>query len=583
MNFRPTRVLSLLVLLLLAGCSHNAHTQYPASGAGYGGEVYSQAELDQMLAPIALYPDSLLSQILMAATYPREVAEAARWSTGNPGLSGAAAVRAVEYMDWDPSVKALVAFPQVLDQMAGDMDWTQALGDAYLIQEPDVADAIQRLRDHAYRAGQLDRMEHVRVIRERDIYVIEPASPRIVYVPYYHPLTVYGDWWWPDYPPHYWAPPRGYRSGVTFYWGSGIAIAPTFFYSRFHWPNRHIVIVDRHHYRPHYSRSGGYERYRDARRWQHDNKHRRGVAYHRGYRGDSHHFRGGGDGRFQQGDSWQRSRDQRDNWQRDRSTRDSSDYGRERDFDRDRQRPGQWDRNRDYRGERQPRQGVERPTDSVNTFPRGQESRDSARGSRPEPAARDNRAPGQWDRPQRQFGGGDQRARPQAPQPQGELAPTPRVSAPGGFRDQRRAADTFRQEQQQRGERSGANRADPRPPATARETPARMERPRPEPRQQYQRQERTWERRAGAPEQRSRAVESPMSPRSAPEPRASQARQAPPREFSPQSSQPRMNRGSESRHSAAGPRSDLRGQHSGARERPAAGSRGQGWGDRQRQ
>lgn len=281
MRFTRVRVLSLLLMLVLAGCSHQARTENPS----YGDGGYSDAQLDQMLAPIALYPDSLLSQILMAATYPREVEEAADWSARNPGLSGSAAVDAVDHMDWDPSVKALAAFPQVLDQMARDMDWTQRLGDAYLMQEAEVIDSIQRLRDRAYRAGQLDDVEHVRVIRDRGTYIIEPASISLVYVPYYSPLTVYGNWWWPDYPPYYWGPPRGYHSGISFYWGTGIAIAPVFFYSTFHWHNRHIVLVDRHHYYPYYFyRDGGYNRYRTARRWEHNVHHRRDVIYDPGIR-----------------------------------------------------------------------------------------------------------------------------------------------------------------------------------------------------------------------------------------------------------------------------------------------------------
>lgn len=277
MRSARVRVLSHLLMLVLAGCSHQARTENLSYGGGNGG--YSDAGLDQMLAPIALYPDSLLSQILMAATYPREVEEAADWSRRNPRLSGAAAVDAVDHMDWDPSVKALAAFPQVLDQMARDMDWTQRLGDAYLMQESAVIDSIQRLRDHAYRAGSLADVEHVRVIRDGGIYVIEPASVSLVYVPYYPPLTIYGNWWWPDYPPYYWGPPRGYRSGISFYWGTGIAIGPVFFYSTFHWHDRHIVLVDRHHYHPYYHRHGGHDRYRAARRWEHDVYHRRDVIY----------------------------------------------------------------------------------------------------------------------------------------------------------------------------------------------------------------------------------------------------------------------------------------------------------------
>ena len=126
--------------------------------------AFSPEELDQMLAPIALYPDSLLSQILMAATYPLEVVQAARWSRANSQLKGQDAVRAVEPMDWDPSVKSLVAFPQILHRMDEQLDWTQRLGEAFLEQEPHVMDAIQGLRQRAERAGNLRSNEQMRVI-----------------------------------------------------------------------------------------------------------------------------------------------------------------------------------------------------------------------------------------------------------------------------------------------------------------------------------------------------------------------------------------------------------------------------------
>src|SRR5262249_9534850 len=153
------------------------------------------------LAPIALYPDSLLSQILMAATYPAEVAEAARWSRSHPGLDGDRAVQEVEYIDWDPSVKSLVAFPQILDMMDEKLDWTQRVGDAFLAQEADVMDTVQDLRDRAYEAGNLRSNEYVRVVSQERVIVLETVNPRVVYVPYYDPLVVYGSWWWPAHPP----------------------------------------------------------------------------------------------------------------------------------------------------------------------------------------------------------------------------------------------------------------------------------------------------------------------------------------------------------------------------------------------
>ncbi|AKS41646.1 DUF3300 domain-containing protein [Wenzhouxiangella marina] len=245
-------------------------------------EPFSQAELDAMLAPIALYPDSVLSHVLIAATYPLEVVQAARWSLENPDLSGEAAVIAVEDFDWDPSVKALTAFPELLARMDEDIEWTQRLGDAFLIQEGEVIAAIQDLRDRAYAQGHLRSNEHVRVVREERVIYIEPARTRTVYVPYYDPYVVYGSWWWDAYPPVVWHYRRP-SIGVSFYWGTGYRIAPSFYFSSFHWARREVVVVHHHHYpRGRHFRSGReVARYREARHWRHNPHHRRGVAYHR--------------------------------------------------------------------------------------------------------------------------------------------------------------------------------------------------------------------------------------------------------------------------------------------------------------
>lgn len=263
----------LLVPLLLALAASPVQAQE-------GPPAFSQAELDQMLAPIALYPDALLAQILMASTYPLEVVEAARWSRANPGLEGAGAVEAVADQPWDPSVKALVAFPQVLARLDEDLVWMSRLGDAFLLQEEQVMAAVQGLRERAHAAGHLDRLEHVRVHRDETVIVIEPAHPQVVYVPYYHPTVVYGGWWWPAYPPVYWAPPPGYYSRLGFYWYPGIRVSSFFFFTTFHWHHRHVVLLPRHHHKPVYRLGIKHPRFVDAQRWQHNPKHRRGVAYH---------------------------------------------------------------------------------------------------------------------------------------------------------------------------------------------------------------------------------------------------------------------------------------------------------------
>ena len=201
---------------------------------------FTQAELDQMLAPVALYPDSLLAQILMAATYPVEVVQAARWSRANAYLTGEDAVRAVEPMDWDPSVKSLVAFPQILDRMDEQLDWTRRLGAAFIAQEPQVMDTIQQLRRRAEAAGNLVPGEEMRIVRDEDYLGIEPASPQVVYVPYYDPLVVYGTWWWPAHHPVHWAPWPGHHVrkayAPRFVWGRAVAFHKGFFFGSFSWP-----------------------------------------------------------------------------------------------------------------------------------------------------------------------------------------------------------------------------------------------------------------------------------------------------------------------------------------------------------
>lgn len=239
--------------------------------------AFTQQELDQMLAPIALYPDSLLSQILMASTYPLEIVEASRWSKANPNLKGEQAVQAVAENTWDPSVKSLVAFPQILMMMDEKLNWTERLGDAFLAQQQQVMDTVQNLRQKASAAGNLTSNDQIRVDQQGQSIAIEPANPQVVYVPYYNPAVMYGPWWWPAYPPVYWGPWPGYfygpRFGVGFAWGLGIGIGQGFFFGGFNWPYRHINIVNvnNFYYHPVNVNRGTV--------WAHDPVHRRGVPY----------------------------------------------------------------------------------------------------------------------------------------------------------------------------------------------------------------------------------------------------------------------------------------------------------------
>ena len=244
--------------------------------------AFSEEELDQMLAPIALYPDSLLSQILMASTYPLEVVQAARWSRANSQLKGEDAVKAVEGMDWDPSVKSLVAFPQILHRMDERLDWTQRLGEAFLAQEPHVLDAIQGLRQRAAVAGNLNSNEHLRVTRQDDAILIEPARPEAVYVPYYNPAVVYGPWVWPGYPPVYWGPFPGYYASPGFspffFWGPAIVVSTGFFFGHADFHHHHVTVHHKHGH-PAHAKHHPTTAYGKPVAWKHDPVHRKGVPY----------------------------------------------------------------------------------------------------------------------------------------------------------------------------------------------------------------------------------------------------------------------------------------------------------------
>ena len=263
-----------LVLLLSVSVLFAQETVPLAPAPMQAKPVFTQQQLDQMLAPVALYPDSLLSQILMASTYPLEIVEAARWSKANPNLKGDDAVKAAEQNGWDPSVTSLVAFPQVLTMMDSNLSWTERLGDAFLAQQPQVMETVQNLRQRAYAAGNLRSNDQVRVDQQGQTIVIEPPNPQVVYVPYYDPRVVYGPWWWPEYPPVYWGPWPGYfvrpGFGVGFAWGVGITVGAGFFFGAFDWPHRHIRVIPVNNF---------YYRNNVVRVWEHDPVHRLGVPY----------------------------------------------------------------------------------------------------------------------------------------------------------------------------------------------------------------------------------------------------------------------------------------------------------------
>jgi hypothetical protein len=211
----------LMLVLLIAPPLLVAQNQQAAA------PVFKQEELDQLVAPIALHPDPLISQILMASTYPLEVVQADRWAQQNKSLKGDAVTAALEKQNWDPSVKSLVAFPQVLTMMSEKLDWTQKLGDAFLADEKKVLDTIQSLRAKAQASGNLQTTKEQTVIVEEKIIKIEPANPQVIYVPSYNPTVVYGSWPYPAYPPYAYYPP-GYVASSAMWFGAGMAMGAAF-------------------------------------------------------------------------------------------------------------------------------------------------------------------------------------------------------------------------------------------------------------------------------------------------------------------------------------------------------------------
>jgi uncharacterized membrane protein YgcG len=238
-------------------------------------------ELAQILAPIALYPDDLLTNVLVASTYPLDVVEAARWrkEPENAKIKGDALAKALEAKDWDPSIKSLTQFPKVLQQMSDKIDWMQSLGNAFLAQQDEVMAEIQLLRKKADEAGNLKTNKQQTVSKSpgpsgEDVIVIAPASPEIVYMPVYEPTVVYGDWWYPSYPPYYWPyPGASFVNG--FFWGAGIAIAGNIWgWGHWDWHHGNIDIdvnkwnninVNRQHI--------------TSNKWEHNPAHRGPVPY----------------------------------------------------------------------------------------------------------------------------------------------------------------------------------------------------------------------------------------------------------------------------------------------------------------
>jgi hypothetical protein len=259
--------------------------------------LLDEGQLDQLVAPIALYPDPLLAQVLIASTYPLEVVQAERWLEKNKDLKGEALDEALAKEDWDDSIKALVEVPDVLSMMNKDLDWTSKLGDAVLAQQADVMEAVQRLRALAHENGKLESNEQQTVTVKQEVHVnqapadqeattgqepapqvivIEPTSPDTVYVPYYQPSVVYGSWPYPDYPPYYFEPRPGYIFGgalaTGLAWSAGFAIGNAIWGDGFDWHDNNIRVNVNRNVKINNKNV-------NVTNWQHNSYHRRGVNY----------------------------------------------------------------------------------------------------------------------------------------------------------------------------------------------------------------------------------------------------------------------------------------------------------------
>jgi len=218
---------SLLLASVQVGCASQASqpdtqpaTEVTSPSSSQAAQAaWSPDELNQLVAPIALYPDALVAQVVAAASYPTQIVEADRWIQQNSGLKGEELAKAADSQSWDPSVKALTQFPSVLATMDKNLSWTSALGEAYVDQPQNVLDAVQVMRQRAQQAGNLKSTPQEAVTTEGQSIVIQPADPDVVYVPEYDPWIVYGDpvEFYPD-----WAPGAYFEPGIAFGVGVGV-------------------------------------------------------------------------------------------------------------------------------------------------------------------------------------------------------------------------------------------------------------------------------------------------------------------------------------------------------------------------
>src|SRR5208337_5505053 len=218
--------LALVCALLLFPGDTLLYARQEGASAEQAAPKIPNDQLDSLVAPIALYPDPLLSQVLVASTYPLEIIQLQQWLQKNSTLKGEELTKAVQQQDWDPSIQAMAALPDVAKRLGDDIKWTTDLGNAFLAQQSDVMDAVQRMRAKAQGQGNLKSSEQVKVetqvVESKQVIVIQHANPQVIYVPSYNPVVVYGPPIYP-YPAIYYPPPGYYAAGVAISFGIGLA------------------------------------------------------------------------------------------------------------------------------------------------------------------------------------------------------------------------------------------------------------------------------------------------------------------------------------------------------------------------
>ena len=289
-----TRVTATFCSLLLAFAIPAAaqdQTQQPGAATADQAEKIPSDQLDSLVAPIALYPDQLLAQVLAASTYPLEIIQLQQFLTKNKDLKDKALADAVAKQPWDASIQGLAGLPDVVNRLANDIQWTTDLGNAFLAQQSDVMDAVQRMRAKAQGQGNLKSNEQVKVetqkVESKEVIVIQQSNPQVVYVPSYNPTVVYGPPVYP-YPPVAYPPPGYYAAGMAISFGVGVAMGAMWsggwgYNCGWHGGNNNITINNNNNFNRNSNIQGGnrtnVQGGNRGNSWQHNSQHRGGAPY----------------------------------------------------------------------------------------------------------------------------------------------------------------------------------------------------------------------------------------------------------------------------------------------------------------